>query len=159
MTVAYALAVDFGLTDEQRMILDTTREFVRRELVPLEGEVSRAEMRGETSGSADRPSAATEGETAGLWGLMTPEEYGGANVGVLMTALINVETARALVRFNYGGSADNILYGCNEEQKQRYLLPVIAGERQSCFALTEPTRARTRPISRCARSWTARTGY
>jgi acyl-CoA dehydrogenase len=131
--------MDFALSDEHRMILDTTREFVRRELVPLEKEVTRAELEGR-----DFPDKQTvrslqqKARSAGLWGLMTPEEYGGANLGVLLTALINMETSKALVRFQYGGSADNILYGCNEEQKQRYLLPVIDGERQSCFALTEP---------------------
>jgi acyl-CoA dehydrogenase len=131
--------MDFGLSDEQRMILDTTREFVRRELLPLEAEVTRAELQGR-----DFPDHATvralqqKARTAGLWGLLTPEEYGGANLGVLMTALISMETARALIRFSFGGSADNILYGCNEEQKKRYLLPVIEGERRSCFALTEP---------------------
>jgi acyl-CoA dehydrogenase len=131
--------MDFALSDEQKMILDTTREFVRRELLPLEKDVSRAELQGrEFPDRGTYRALQQKARTAGLWGLMTPEEYGGANLGVLTTALINIETARALVRFNYGGSADNILYGCNEEQKQRYLLPVIAGDRQSCFALTEP---------------------
>jgi acyl-CoA dehydrogenase len=42
------------------------------------------------------------------------------------------------VRFSYGGSADNILYSANDEQKKRYLIPTIEGERHSCFALSEP---------------------
>jgi acyl-CoA dehydrogenase len=131
--------MDFALTDEQKMILDTTREFVRRELLPLESQITRAEMEGRDFPDRDTLRALQDkARGAGLWGLLTPEEYGGANLGVLMTALISMETARALVRFGYGGGADNILYGCNEEQKQRYLLPVIAGERHSCFALTEP---------------------
>src|SRR4029453_15405326 len=131
--------MDFGLTDEQRMILDTTREFVRRELLPLEAEVTRAELQGRDFPDRETVRALQrKAKTAGLWGLMTPEEYGGASLGVLMTALINMETARALIRFNYGGRAEHILFGCNDEQQQRYLLPVIAGERQSCFALTEP---------------------
>src|SRR3954447_347818 len=85
---AYALAVDFGLTDEQRMILDTTREFVRRELLPLEQEVSRAEIQGRDFPDRQTLKALQQkAKSAGLWGLMTPEEYGGANVGVLLTAL------------------------------------------------------------------------
>src|SRR5256885_16899322 len=55
-----------------------------------------------------------------------------------MTALITMETARALVPFTYGGSGDNILYQCTPALRERYLLPTIEGERQSCFALTEP---------------------
>src|SRR5712692_772909 len=131
--------MDFSLTTEKRMILDTTREFVRRELLPLEPEVQRAELEGRAF-----PDRATERQlheharTAGLWGLQTPEEYGGSDVGSLMTALITIATARALIAFRYGGHADNILYFCSADQKDRYLLPTIAGDRRSCFALTEP---------------------
>src|SRR5256886_17430509 len=57
---------------------------------------------------------------------------------MLMTSLISMETSRALIPFSYGGHADNILYSCNAEQKQRYLCPTIEGDRTSCFALTEP---------------------
>jgi acyl-CoA dehydrogenase len=131
--------MDFALSDEQRMILDVTREFVRKELLPLEGQVSKAEIEGRTFPDATRyRELQLKAKSAGLWGLLTPEDYGGANVGPLMAALINMETARALVRFNFGGSADNILYAGNEEQKQRYLIPTIEGERHSCFALSEP---------------------
>jgi acyl-CoA dehydrogenase len=57
---------------------------------------------------------------------------------MLMTALISMETSKALIPFSYGGYADNILYMGNPEQKQRYLVPTIEGDRTSCFALTEP---------------------
>jgi acyl-CoA dehydrogenase len=131
--------MDFDLTDEQRMILDTVREFTTRELRPLEADVQRAELEGRhfPSGPELRALQAKARE-AGLWGLLTPEEYGGAHLGFLMTALIQMETAKSLISFAYGGSADNILYGCNDEQKRRYLIPTIEGERRSCFALTEP---------------------
>ena len=131
--------MDFGLTDEQRMILETVREFVTRELLPLEAEAQRAELDGRSfPGPSDIRRLQQRAKTAGLWGLLTPEEYGGANLGLLMTALISMETSKALVPFSYGGYADNILYSGNAEQKQRYLVPTIEGERTSCFALTEP---------------------
>ena len=131
--------MDFSLSDEQRMILGTVREFVSRELMPLEAQIQRAELEGRhiPDHSTLRQLQASA-RKAGLWGLLTPEEYGGANLGLLMTALITMETARALVPFTYGGSADNILYQCTPAQRERYLLPTIEGERQSCFALTEP---------------------
>ena len=131
--------MDFSLTDEQRMILETVREFVRKELLPVEAEVQRAELQGRHY--PDRPALRqlqSKARAAGLWGLLTPEEFGGANLGFLMTALITMETARALFPFSYGGAADNILYHCSPAQRQRYLLPTIEGDRQSCFALTEP---------------------
>ncbi len=131
--------MDFALSDEQRMILGTVRQFVQKELLPLEAEIQRAEV--EARHFPDRTTVRELQATArkaGLWGLLTPEEYGGANLGFLMTALITMETARALVPFIYGGGADNILYQCTPAQRERYLLPTIEGERQSCFALTEP---------------------
>jgi acyl-CoA dehydrogenase len=131
--------MDFELSAEQRMILDTVRAFVQKEVMPLEAEIQRAELEGRQF--PDRPTIRklqAAARTAGLWGLLTPEEYGGANLGYLMTALITMETARALVPFIYGGHADNILYQCTPAQRERYLLPTIEGERQSCFALTEP---------------------
>src|SRR2546421_8388301 len=131
--------MDFGLTNEQRMILGTVREFVTRELLPLEAEAQRAELDGRTfPGPADIRLLQQRAKTAGLWGLLTPEEYGGANLGMLMTSLISMETSKALIPFAYGGHADNILYSCNAEQQQQYLVPTIEGDRTSCFALTEP---------------------
>ena len=75
---------------------------------------------------------------AGFWGINTPEEYGGIALGPVMSAILAMEVGRSFVPFSFGGSADNILYGANEEQKKAYLLPTIAGERRSCFAITEP---------------------
>jgi acyl-CoA dehydrogenase len=131
--------MDFGLTSEQRLILATVREFVTRELLPLEADAQRAELDGRSFPEhVEVRRLQQKARTAGLWGLLTPEEYGGANLGMLMTALISMETSRALIPFAYGGFADNILYVGNAEQKQRYLLPTIEGDRSSCFALTEP---------------------
>src|ERR1700737_1280804 len=131
--------MDFGLTSEQRLIMETVREFVTRELLPLESEPQRAELDGRSFPDLkEMRRLQHKAKEAGLWGLLTPEEYGGANLGMLMTALISMETSKALIPFSYGGYADNILYSGNAEQKQRYLVPTIEGERTSCFALTEP---------------------
>lgn len=134
--------MDFRLTEEQKLILETVKEFVQKELMPLEPELQAAELRGE----GDRfPDAATvrrlqlKAKELGLWGINTPEEYGGANLGTTMSALITMELGKCVVPFTFGGSADNILFLANEEQKKEYLIPTINGERRSCFALTEPT--------------------
>src|SRR3954471_16537890 len=130
--------MDFGLSDEERMILQTVREFVRKEVAPLLTEVQKAEIRGERF--PDRQTVRTlqaNARTAGLWGLQTPEEYGGASLGSVRNALVGMELGRSLVTFNFGGNPDNILFGGTDDQKQRYLLPTIEGERHSCFALSE----------------------
>ncbi|APB38329.1 MULTISPECIES: acyl-CoA dehydrogenase family protein [Heyndrickxia] len=131
--------MDFTLSDEQKMIQRTVREFVKKELMPLEQEVLKNEREGRP-GLADSviKNLQEKAKAAGFWGINTPEEYGGANLGPVMTALLQMELGRTFVPFSFGGSADNILYDCNEEQKQKYLIPVINGERRSCFALTEP---------------------
>lgn len=131
--------MDFSLSPEQRMILDTVREFVRRELIPLEREMQRAEMEGRVFPDQETlRNVQAKAREIGLWGLRTPPEYGGCGFDRVTTCLIMMETAKCLVPFQYGGSADNILFACNPQQKERYLLPTIRGEKKSCFALTEP---------------------
>lgn len=131
--------MDFTLTDEQRMIQRTVRDFVQKEVMPYEQQVLRNEREGKPGISREEVKALQQkAKAAGFWGINTPEEYGGANLGPIMSALITMELGRTFVPFNFGGSADNILYHCNEEQKKRYLIPLINGERRSCFAITEP---------------------
>lgn len=132
--------MDFSLTDEQKMIQKTVRSFVKKELIPLEVEVLRNERDGKPGISEEKiAELRSKAKDMGFWGINTPEEFGGADLGPTMTALIMMELGRTFVPFSFGGSADNILYYCNEQQKENYLLPVINGEKKSCFALTEPT--------------------
>ena len=131
--------MDFTLSDEQKMVQKTVREFVQKDLMPLEQQVLRNEREGREGITKEEiRKIRMKAKEAGFWGINTPEEYGGANLGPVMTALITMELGRTYVPFSFGGSADNILYYCNEEQKKRYLIPTIEGERRSCFALTEP---------------------
>ncbi|WP_046471758.1 acyl-CoA dehydrogenase family protein [Allosalinactinospora lopnorensis] len=132
--------VDFSLTDEQREIRDWVRTFVERELIPLENEVLIRERRGEEPGltAQERRELQQLAKKSDFWGVQTPVEYGGMGLDAVTTALIETELGRSFASFRFGGEADNILYHANEDQKRRYLLPTIAGERTSCFAITEP---------------------
>ncbi|WP_114453535.1 acyl-CoA dehydrogenase family protein [Halopolyspora algeriensis] len=131
--------MDFSLSDTERDIRDWVRNFVQRELMPLEPEVLRRERAGERGLSKDELAELRDkARQAGFWGVQTPEEYGGMDLSAVLTALIEVELGRTFVPFSFGGYADNILYYANEEQKQRYLIPTIEGQRKSCFAITEP---------------------
>lgn len=131
--------MDFSLSPEELQIRDTIRAFVEREIMPLEPEVLRSER---TGGPGLDPEVLRDlrlkAKKMGFWGINTPEEYGGAALGPVMSAIIAMEMGRTFVPFSFGGSADNILYAGTEEQKQRYLIPTIEGERRSCFAITEP---------------------
>jgi acyl-CoA dehydrogenase len=154
--------VDFALTDEQRAIRDTTREFVRRELMPLEPEVLRRERQGEAGLDPDiRRDLQLKAKSFGFWGLSTPAEYGGMELSAVDQTLITAELGRTFIPFSFGGDADNILYECNEQQRKEYLLPTIAGDRKSCFAITEPgagsdTRAIRTTARRDGEEWVIR---
>lgn len=131
--------MDFSLSAEERQIRDTVRAFVTKEIMPLEPEVLRNEREGRPALEPGvLPDLQAKARKMGLWGINTPEEYGGAALGPIMSAIIAMELGRTFVPFTFGGSADNILYAGTEEQKRRYLIPTIEGERRSCFAITEP---------------------
>ena len=131
--------MDLNLTDEEREIREWVRTFVRKEIVPLEPEVLARERRNERGLKDEELQALQEkARQSGFFGVHTPEEYGGMGLGAVMNALVEVELGRSFVQFKFGGDADNILYLANEEQKQRYLVPTINGDRKSCFAITEP---------------------
>ncbi|MCL6637735.1 MAG: acyl-CoA dehydrogenase family protein [Alicyclobacillus sp.] len=131
--------MDFALSQEQRIIRDTVRRFVEEHLLPLEPELLRRDRSGQPGLPAETLQALQEkARRLGLWGITTPQEYGGAELGMVATTLVHMELGRTFLPFTFGGEADNLLYHCNEAQKQRYLLPVLRGERRACFALTEP---------------------
>ncbi|WP_368985521.1 acyl-CoA dehydrogenase family protein [Caldifermentibacillus hisashii] len=127
------------LTEEQKMVQETISKFVEKELIPLENDVLRNEREGRPSLPQEKvKELQLKAKNAGFWGINTPSEYGGADLGQMMQAIVTMEISKTFVPFSFGGSADNILYYCNEEQKKKYLIPTINGEKKSCFAMTEP---------------------
>jgi len=131
--------MDFALTEEERETRDWVRNFVSREIQPLESTVLRRERAGQPGITAEEMhELRAKARRFGFWGIQTPPEYGGMGLSAIMTALIEVEVGRSFVPFYFGGAADNILFHGNESQKQEYLLPTIEGDRTSCFAITEP---------------------
>jgi acyl-CoA dehydrogenase len=131
--------MDFSLTDEQRSIRDTAREFIAKEVMPLEPQVLQRERRGEPGlEHSELRELRAKARDFGFWGLGTPAEYGGADLPAVTQSLIWTEVGRTYVDFTFGGETDVILYKANAEQRDEYLLPAIEGERNSCFAITEP---------------------
>jgi alkylation response protein AidB-like acyl-CoA dehydrogenase len=131
--------MDFSLSDEERAIRDTARQFITKEVMPLEQEALRRE-RAHQPGleQSELRELQLKAKKFGFWGLSTPEEYGGMNLPALMQSLLWTELGRTFVQFRFGGEADNILYYANEDQKKEFLIPTIEGDRISCFAITEP---------------------
>ena len=131
--------MDFSLSDEERAIRDTARQFITREVMPLEQEALLRERRHQPGlERSELRELQLKAKKFGFWGLSTPEEYGGMDLPAVLQSLVWTEVGRTFVQFKFGGEADNILYYANEDQKREFLLPTIEGERISCFAITEP---------------------
>jgi acyl-CoA dehydrogenase len=128
--------MDFSLTDEQQMIVATTREFVRHELVPHEREVEDSGVLREQLWHELRDKAIA----AGLYAANMPTEVGGGGLEGVSWVLYEKELGHTSYALQYGCVArpSNILLACTGEQRERYLLPTVRGERVECLAMTEP---------------------
>jgi acyl-CoA dehydrogenase len=128
--------MNFNLTEEQQMIVDTTRAFVENELYPHEAEVERT---GKLRRDLYEELKARAIET-GLYAANMPEEVGGAGLDTLTWVLYEKELGRAnyALHWNCVARPSNILMACNEEQRERYTLPCVRGEKIDCMAMTEP---------------------
>ena len=128
--------MDFTLTDEQRSIVEVTRTFVERELYPHEEEVERTGvLRPELAAEIRRKALA-----ASLYAANMPEEVGGAGLDAVTLVLFEKELGKTSYALHYTGVArpSNILLAGTPEQRERYLLPCVRGERVDCLAMTEP---------------------
>jgi acyl-CoA dehydrogenase len=128
--------VDFALTEEQQLIIATTRKFVREELVPHEREIEdsgvlRTDLQRELKAKAI---------AAGLYAANMPAEVGGAGLDAVTWVLYEKELGYTSYALHIGCVArpSNILLACTGEQRERYLLPAVRGERTECLAMTEP---------------------
>ncbi|MEU8608909.1 acyl-CoA dehydrogenase family protein [Actinoplanes sp. NPDC048791] len=131
--------MDFQLSDEERAVRDTARQFITRDVMPLEQEALRRERNHQPGlERSELRELQLKAKKFGFWGLSTPEEYGGMDLPAVLQSLIWTEVGRTFVQFKFGGEADNILYYANDAQKAEYLVPTIEGDRISCFAITEP---------------------
>lgn len=128
--------MDFGLTQEQEMIVETTRSFVENELYPHEAEVER-------TGHLDMDlvrEIQKKAIAAGLYAANIPEEFGGAGLDTPTWLLYEKELGRANYALHWTCVArpSNILCAGTPEQRARYLEPCVAGEKWDCLAMTEP---------------------
>jgi len=127
--------VDFELTAEQRLIVGTVREFVEQELYPHEDEVERLDEVPEELARSIRGKAIA----SGLYAANMPAELGGGGLDPASVVLVERELGRASYALQMlVERPSNILQACQGEQRERYLLPAIRGERHDCVAMTEP---------------------
>ena len=131
-----------NLPDETKMIQDTVRRFVDIELIPLEQQFP------DRANSADLPDdiqsqLIQKVEQLGLAAMDAPEEIGGAGLGLLDSCIVTEQVHRSTA--GRGVFAMRFAPVLNElgtdEQKQKYLLPMVAGELQGASAFSEPQAA------------------
>jgi acyl-CoA dehydrogenase len=128
--------MNFSLTPEQSLIIDTTGAFVETELYPHEAEVERTGvLRPELHAELKSKAIA-----AGLYAANMPVEFGGAGLDVLTWLLYEKELGRTsyALHWNCVARPSNILLAGTPEQHERYLRPCIRGEKSDCLAMTEP---------------------
>ena len=127
--------MDFALTDEQEMIVDTVRTFVDRELVPHEDDVERL---------GDVPPDLVKGIRrrsldAGIYAANMPTEFGGGGLDNLTMAMVDRAFGWTQYALHYiVARPSNILQACTGNQVEDYLAPTVRGERVDCLAMSEP---------------------
>lgn len=128
--------VDFELTQEQRLLRQMIRDFAKREVAP---------------GAAQRDQAARfpnelvpKMAQLGLFGIMIPQEYGGAGLDAVSAAIIVEELARvdgavALIVASHNSLCTSHIFSFGSEAQKQKFLPLLArGEKLGAWALSEP---------------------
>jgi len=131
--------LNFDLPEEIRMLRDTVRKFVDRELIPIEREA----RVGHKLKPDVRAHLHAKAKELGLAGYDVPREYGGLGMGLVAKVTVWAELSRSIALPSrgvevFGPNVSPILYHLDEEQKKKYLLPTIRGELKWCLAQTEP---------------------
>ncbi len=128
--------MDFTLTEEQKMLRAMARDFAEKELEPIAARIDE---------DASFPAApVAKMAELGLMGVAFPEKYGGGGGGKIAEVIVGEELCRVsasvgTILFASAGLAGwPIFEFSNEEQRQRFTVPIARGTKLACFALTEP---------------------
>jgi acyl-CoA dehydrogenase len=131
--------MDFELPEELKLLKNTVRTFVDRELIPVEmNAMDGPGMRPEVRADLER-----KAKDLGLWLLDVPTEYGGQGLGLLGMVVVWEEIARTVALPPrgpgvFGPDVRPVLFTLNPAQKEKYLFPVLRGEKKTAFAQSEP---------------------
>jgi len=121
--------------EEQRWIEESAATFIQREVLPLTEAIDHQEP-------GVLPALVKKAGEQGLLMIDVPEEYGGAELGLLTSSLVGSQLREASFSVAFGahttiGTLPIVFYG-NEEQKRKYLPKLASGEWIAAYALTEP---------------------
>ena len=133
--------MDFQLPEELRLLKDQLRHFVDNEMIPHERETlteDDSDLKPEWRARLEK-----DAKELGIWMMEVPEEYGGPGLDLVGRAVVWQELARTIALPSRGENITGptvraILFNLTGEMKEKYLLPVLRGEKRACFAQTEP---------------------
>ena len=127
--------MDFGLSEEQEMIVQTVRSFVENEIYPHEDLVERSgEVPAEIAMQIKKKTI-----DMGFYACNFDQTVGGAGLNHLEFALVERELGRgSMALTHFFGRPQNILMACEGDQRERYLFPAVRGEKMDALAMTEP---------------------
>lgn len=143
--------MDFSIPEEYMMLKESMREFVKREMMPLEKQFLERDMGLWTTPGPLLPKEDTQRllqktKDLGFWGLEVEEKFGGQGLGMLAKTLVMEELSRCFVGFSPHGfmlppDAPNLYYlhsCCTPAQQEKYFLPYCDNRLDSAMAVTEP---------------------
>lgn len=127
--------MDFGLSEEQTLLIDTVRSFVKNEMIPHEHLLEESnELPKDLAASIHKQSI-----ELGLHACNMPENVGGGGLSAVDVTLVEKELGRAsLALADSVHRPLNILAACKGRQIDHYLKPAVAGTKRDCIAMTEP---------------------
>ena len=142
--------MDFSVSEEMSVRLMMIREFMDREVIPLEQEM----LFGDGAAlEAGVKAAQAKVKQMGLWAPNHPVEFGGLGLSMVDHGLFAEAVGRSPLGMSVFGTAApdagniEILHKyATEEQRERFLRPLVAGEIRSCFSMTEPETAGSNPV-------------
>lgn len=134
--------MDFNVPEDLKMVQTLVRDFVKNELIAREREILGREGEPSSGRSLLQPETLNQLKKMvmelGLWAVNTPEEWGGIGLNTLGNCLVAEETAKSIIPFDFG-EISPILFECNAEQREKYLSPLVQGEKTCSISLIEAT--------------------
>jgi acyl-CoA dehydrogenase len=128
--------MDFSLSEEQKMLIQAVRDFIKTELKPYEQEVEdKGVLAPEIAQKIHQKS-----KEMGFYAMNIPEQFGGGGLSAIDTMLCEEQfghTTDILIRRAFGNVYE-VLLACTGNQIERWLLPSVLGERVCSIAITEP---------------------
>ena len=134
---------------EMHKLLDTLREFIDKEVMPLEPLLLNHEYDNLMAGLGERRKTA---KSLGFWLPQIPREYGGMGLSLAEHGQVSEVLGRSLLGHYVlncqapdAGNMEILIGHGTHEQKEKYLMPLLAGDIRSCFSMTEPENPGSNP--------------